>query len=160
MAVIMPCLVQKVRFRHVALALAAGLPQATSAAHLSLEIRLSRDPQAVAFCTVQLDQSLVIMTESRGSTAAQALRWPATPDETQALLAALGALLSDDLPVTDPFSARWPRPPFVSVTWQAEMTEGSAAGQYHQPGLTLPPVLQTVVMTFLTGGPCGAALAR
>ena len=145
--------------RILALAVAASLPQAGTAAHLSLEIRLSRDPQAVAFCRVELDQSLVIMTESQGSTAGHALRWPATPEESAALLSALSALLSDSLPQADPFTARWPRPPFVSVTWEAPMTDGAASGQYHQPGLTLPPVLQTVVMTFLTGGPCGAALA-
>ena len=147
------------RFSHLirfaALGAALALPGPATAAYLSLEIRLSRDPQAVAFCTLQLDQSLVSLTESRGSTApaASTLRWPATPDEAQALLAAFGALLANDLPQSDGFSARWPRPPFISVTWEAPMTDGLAAGAWYQSGLTLPPVLQTVVMT------CGAALA-
>jgi hypothetical protein len=124
---------------------------------LTFDFRPSDDPRATVQCTVQLQSRYLVAVEIEGMGAAPQgpLRWPATDAEALVLLHALGDFVSHDLiSVTDPNLARPPDPPYASIRWFAQTSEGLQSGLYFQTGLALPPVLQRVVEELLLGGPC------
>jgi hypothetical protein len=137
--------------------MAIGLTAEVRANSLTLEFRPSDDLAEMVSCTLQLAEQQFVVVEVVGAGFAlqEPIRWSATEPETRVMLAALAALLSDDpASVPDPFVARLPDPPFVSVLWMASMTHGLQSGLYIQEGFDLPPVLDQVIERLLVGGPC------
>lgn len=144
------------------LAVLFAVPSTVAANSLTLEFRPSTDMRRVVSCTVQLTKSQMVVVEmvGQGYAIQSPLRWPATEADTGVLMDALTALVSHDIvSVDDPNLARSPAPPFVSVIWMADMTDGLQSGLYMQQGFDLPQVLDQVVNRLLFGGPCAAALA-
>ncbi len=140
-----------------ALALLLCLPPALPAAHsLTIEIRPTDDLRNMVSCTVLLSQSEFRVIEVQGpvNPILAPIRWPASAADQRVMLSALQSFLAADLPATDARTYRTPDPPFVSVTWMADMTGGMQGGFYLQSGLDLPDVLDNVINTLLTGGPC------
>jgi hypothetical protein len=130
---------------------------------LTIEIRPTDDLSQMVSCTLQLsnDQFVVVEVVGAGFALQTPLRWPASDADSAVLMAALGALLTNDpASVPDPFVARQPEPPYIGVTWMASMTNGLQSGLYLQEGFDLPGVLDRVVDTLLVGGPCARMLGN
>lgn len=124
---------------------------------ITIALHPSDDPTDSVGCAVVLDGDFIRLAETAGLIARPMppLRWIATPEEEAAVLRALSAFVTGDIPGIPPLGSRTPDPPYVTVNWTARMTDGLQSGYWHQPGLALPPALGDLRATILTGGPCG-----
>jgi hypothetical protein len=131
-------------------------PALSHANALTIEIRPTADLRAMVACTVLLSQGefRVIEVQGQVNPIRAPFRWAATPADQRVMLTALQSFLSADLAPIDPATYRTPAPPSVSVTWLADMAGGVQGGFYLQSGLDLPDVLDAVIQTLLTDGPC------
>ena len=134
---------------------------ATAWSHLlTMEIRNGAHPLSMAACSVQFEQDIftVVEVQGTGKPFHGQMRWPAFREDQAVLLAALGALISEDLPPVEVTTVSPMQPPYVYVSYLAGSTDGLISGHYLQGHLDLPDPLAAVVETFFAGGPCSDAL--
>lgn len=141
-----------------ALVLAGTLAAAPAPGHMiTVEMHPSDDPTRTVGCAVILDGDFIRLAETAGLIARPMppLRWIATPEEEAAILRALAAFVTGEIPGIAPLGSRTPSPPYVTVNWTARTTGGLQSGYWHRPGLDLPPALDDLMRHILSGGPCG-----
>ena len=143
-----------------ALAVITTLPAPALGNSLTFDIWPSTDPMQSTSCALRLAGGMITAVEVRGTgmPAHQPMRWPARPEEITALMAALQALVSGELPSVETYSSRLPAPPYVTVNWMARVNDGMLTGLYIQTGLVLPPELAQVLDNLTPGGPCAMAV--
>lgn len=132
------------------------LPQAAHTDVLTFAIAPSSNPASGVSCRIEVKDGHVIVVEVAGSGMPphRPLRWPVRRAEHLALLRALQAFLSGDLPSVEPYTARLPAAPYVTVMWSTRLNDSPIMGRYIQPGLTLPPVLAQVIDATMPGSAC------
>ena len=137
------------------------LCQGARADSVAFQIWPNRSADDMVACRIELRAGQIVAIETQGSGAPPGLimRWPVRKDEEAAVLHALQALISGDLPGVDPYKTRMPPPPFVMVTWSSMVNDRLLTGLYLQTGLVLPPILAGLIDTVLPGGACYARIS-
>ena len=132
------------------------MPAAGSADVLTYAIWPDGNPAHSLACRIELWRGQIIAVEvlGTGMPPRHAMRWPAGLAERAALRAALGALLTGDLPSVGAYGSRVPKAPYVTVTWSTILNDAPISGVYIQTGLALPPQLQTVLHRVMPGSNC------
>jgi hypothetical protein len=137
------------------------MPGPARADALAFEFWPERNADTSVSCRIELRGGQIIVIEFIGSGMPPRLplRWPVRQHEEIAILRALQALVSGDLPSSDAYSLRVPPPPYVVVAWSTEVNGAYVSGFYVQPHIDLPPVLAGLIDTVLPGGPCQSAIS-
>jgi hypothetical protein len=142
----------------LALCLAALVAASLAYANrLTFEVWPDASPDHTIACSVALEDGWIslVQIEGAGMPSPEPMRWRASPAETDALVDSLQALVIGDPGSVDPYSARQPPAPFLSVTWMTRVDASLTTGLYIQPGLRLPnPLFQTLASLGLDR-PCG-----
>jgi hypothetical protein len=143
-----------------ALAVITILPAPALGNSLTFDIWPSANPMQSTSCALRLAGGMITAVEVQGTgmPPQQPMRWPASPEEIAALMAALQALVSGDLPSVETYTSRLPAPPYITVNWMARVDDGMLTGLYIQKGLTLPLELTRVLDGLTPGGPCTKAV--
>ena len=145
----------------IALALPVlALPAAALANSLTLNIWPSDDPDSAVFCALTLSDGQISVIEARGlgMQNPRALRWWANRADADAFLHAMQALVSGAVPSQNPLLSPRPRPPFLTVTWIANLDGRVTSGRYTGNGLFLPAELAEMLDTVTPGSSCRSAL--
>ena len=142
------------------LVLALFLPGLAAADSLTIEVWPSADPTKTIYCAITLSHNRFSALQVIGHGApAQPLRWYSTESDIAAMTSAWQSLIGGELAGQVILTSRTPPPPYVSVTWVANVDNATASGIYIQPGVTLPDVVLQAVLTVLPGGLCARHLA-
>ena len=142
------------------LVLALFLPGLAAADSLTIEVWPNTDPTQTIYCAIILSHDRFSALQVIGHGApAQPLRWYSTESDITAMTHAWQSLIGGDLAGQMILNSRTPPPPYVSVTWVANVDNATASGIYIQPGITLPDVVLQAVLTVLPGGLCARHLA-
>lgn len=136
-------------------ALAAALP--VSANRLTFEVWPDASPDHVTSCTLALSDGWISLVQVRGAgmPGPQPMRWRASRAEVDAVTAGLQALVAGELGSVDPYVARQPAAPFLSVTWMTRLDNRLATGLYLQTGLALPGPLSDSLASLGLSRACG-----
>jgi hypothetical protein len=132
------------------------LPQGALGDVLTLGIYPTSNPGASVSCRIELRSGQINVVEVRGTgmPPKRPFRWPVRQHEEAAMLSALQALISGDLPGVDTYSSRQPAAPYVTITWSSVVNGARVNGLYLQSGLTLPPVLSQLLDVTMPGSGC------
>lgn len=132
------------------------LPGAALPDVLTYEIWPTADPSESLSCLIALTDGQIRVVEVRGAgmPPRHPLRWPVRPAEEAAVLAALQALISGEVPGVDIYGARNPTPPYLTITWSSQVNGTWVSGLYIQPGLALPQVLAQVLTAVIPSSRC------
>ena len=138
------------------------LPQAVFGDVLTFDVWPTHDPDQEVSCRIELKDNQINVLEvlGTGMPPGRPLRWPVRKAEEVAMLRALQALISGDLPGTLAYQSRLPPPPYVTVNWSSRVNDSYVTGDYQQAGLVLPVLLAGVIDTVIPGGPCGQVIGR
>lgn len=126
---------------------------------LTVNIWPDADPDSAIFCTLSYSGGQFAAVEARGLglNAPRALRWWASPDDTRAFLSGLQALISGAVPSENPLLSPRPAPPFLTVTWLAELDGSVKSGRATAQDLQLPAELAALFDQVMPGSPCRTA---
>ena len=107
-------------------------------------------------CRIELRAGQINVVEVRGTgmPPKRPFRWPVRRAEEKAVLSALQALISGDLPGADALSTRDPPAPYVTITWSSTVNGQRVGGLYRQAGLELPPVMAQLIDVIMPGSGC------
>ncbi len=132
------------------------LPVQARAEVLTLGIFPSTNSAASISCRIELRAGQVTVVEVRGAgmPPRSPYRWPVRPAEELAVLRALQALISGDLPGVEPYGSRTPPAPFMTIAWSAKVNGQRVTGLYVQAGTDLPSVMATLIDTVMPGSGC------
>jgi len=144
-----------------ALLVALLLPAMARADALAFQLWPTRYADDMLSCRIELRGGQIVAIEYRGSgpPPPMVMRWPVRQGEELAVLHALQALVSGDLPGVEPYTSRNPPPPYVALVWSTRVDGRLTTGLYLQQGLSLPPVLAGLIETVLPGGPCWSEIS-
>jgi hypothetical protein len=123
---------------------------------LTFGIFPTANPSASVSCRIELRSGQINVVEVRGvgMPPKAPYRWPVRRAEETAILHALQALISGDLPGVEVYSARTPAAPYVTITWSSKVNGLRVAGLYLQSGNDLPDVMATLIDTVMPGSGC------
>lgn len=97
------------------------------------------------------------VVQGRGpGTDERVVSWAPNAAEEAAMMAALAALVSGELPALPPTDPGQPPPPYLSVTWITRLDGQILSGRMVAPGLRLPPPLAETVARLMPGSLCDA----
>lgn len=132
------------------------LPVAARGDVLTFGIFPSSDTAISVSCRIELRAGQVTVVEVRGAgmPPRAPYRWPVRGPEETAILHALQALISGDLPGVEPYGSRTPAAPYVTVAWSSTVNGQRISGLYLQSGITLPEVMATLLDTVMPGSGC------
>lgn len=132
------------------------LPQGAVGDVLTFGIFPTSNPAASVSCRIELRAGQINVVEVRGigMPPKRPFRWPVRRAEEKAILSALQALISGDLPGVDAFATWQPPAPYVTISWSTTVNDERVSGLYIQPGLELPPVMAQVIDVILPGSGC------
>ncbi len=136
-----------------------ALPAPGHAHALTVNLWPDTDPDHAIFCTLSFSDGQFAAVEARGLglQAPRALRWWASADETRAFLAGLSALIDGPVASENPLMSARPAPPFLTVTWLAELDGGVTSGRHTAQSLALPPELAALFDQVMPGSYCRRA---
>lgn len=123
---------------------------------LTLGIFPTTNRAASVSCRIELRAGQITVVEVRGAgmPPRTPYRWPVRQSEELAVLRALQALISGDLPGVEPYGSRTPATPYLTVTWSADVNGQRVTGLYLQPGTDLPAVIAILIDTVMPGSGC------
>jgi hypothetical protein len=132
------------------------LPQEAFGDVLTFGIFPTSNPATSVSCRIELRDGQIIVVEVRGvgMPPRRPFRWPVRRAEEKAVLSALQALISGDLPGVDAYTSRDPPAPYVTINWSSTVNGQRVAGLYIQSGLELPPVMAQLMDVILPGSGC------
>jgi len=135
--------------------LVAALP--ASANRLTFEVWPDASPDHVMSCSVALSDGWISLVQVRGAgmPGPAPMRWRASMAEVDAVSSSLQAFVGGKLGSVDPYLARQPPAPFLSVTWMTRLDDRLTTGLYIQPGLTLPYPLSDALASLGLSRACG-----
>ena len=135
--------------------LVAALP--ASANRLTFEVWPDASPDHVISCSVTLADGWISLVQVRGAgmPGREPFRWRASMAEVEAVSSSLQAFVGGKLGSVDPYLARQPPAPFLSVTWMTRLDDRLTTGLYIQPGLTLPYPLSDALASLGLSRACG-----
>lgn len=149
----------RVRWVHgLALCLVAiGAAAPVAANRLTFEVWPDASPDHVVSCTFALSDGWISLVQVTGAgmPGLEPMRWRASHAEEDAMSHGLSAFVGGALGSVDPYSARQPAAPFMSVTWMTRLNDRLATGLYIQSGLALPDPLSTTLASLGLDRPCG-----
>lgn len=136
------------------------LPCAAPADVLSFAIWPDRNPAHSIACRIELFDGQIIAVEvmGMGMPPRHPLRWHAGLAERAAIRAALGSLLTGDLPSVDRYSFWVPNAPYVTVIWSTILNGAAISGLYVHQDLNLPAVMDRVLTRVMPGSGCDRAV--
>lgn len=124
---------------------------------LTFEVWPDASPDHVTSCTFALMDGWISLLQVKGAgmPGSSPMRWRASDTEIEALASSLQAFVGGDLGSVDPYRARQPAAPFLSVTWMTRLDNRLATGLYIQTGLVLPGPLSESLASLGLGRACG-----
>lgn len=124
---------------------------------MTFEVWPDASPDHVTSCTFALSDGWISLVQVKGlgMPGPRPMRWRASRAEVDALSASLQAFVGGELGSVDPYAARQPPAPFLSVTWMTRLDDRLATGLYLQQGLALPGSLQRALRSLGLDQPCG-----
>ena len=140
--------------------LALGLlPQGALSDVLTFGIFPTSNPASSVSCRIELRAGQINVVEVRriGMLPDHPFRWPVRRAEEKAVLSALQALISGDLPGVENYTLRQPPAPYVTISWSSTVNGARVSGLYMQAGLTLPPVMARLMDVIIPGSGCQIA---
>ena len=147
--------------RAVALALALSLPSPMQAASLIINLWPNADPDTAIYCALTLtgDRMVAVQAKGMGLQDPQTYRWWASDLDRTAYFHGLQQLFDGTLPSENPLSAPMPLPPFVTVTWVANLNGSMTSGRYVANHAEIPPELAAMLALVTPGSYCSPILA-
>ena len=132
------------------------LPVAGQADVLTFGIYPSSNPAVSISCRIELRAGQINVVEVRGvgMPPRAPYRWPVRRAEEVAVLRALQALISGDLPGVETYSSRTPPPPYLTIAWSSQVNGQRVTGLYQQLGIGLPDVMAVLMDTVMPGSGC------
>ena len=143
-------------------AAAAGLcllPQAALSDVLTFGIFPTSNRSSSVSCRIELRSGQINVVEVRGTgmPPKRPFRWPVRRAEEMAVLRALQALISGDLPGVETYTSVAPPAPYVTITWSSQVNRARVDGLYIQKGLQLPEVMSQLIDITMPGSGCQSA---
>src|SRR5512137_855071 len=116
------------------------LPDLAFCHSLTVNLWPESDPDSAIFCTLSLSAGQLSAVEAKGLGLEnpRALRWWASAADTSAFLGGMQALIDGRVPSENPLYAPRPAPPFLTVTWTANVNGQIVSGRYTATDLALP----------------------
>lgn len=116
----------------------------------------SSDPAVSVSCRIELRAGQINVVEVRGvgMPPRSPYRWPVRRAEEMAILRALQALISGDLPGVETYTSRTPATPYLTISWSSQVNGQRVTGLYQQSGTALPAVMAALMDTVMPGSGC------
>ncbi len=139
-----------------AIAFALALPGLAAANTVIFNVVPNADPDSAIYCALSLNQGRLVALQAKGVGLQnpRAVAWWANEADTTAFLRGVQALVSGAVPSENPNSAPWLDPPFLTVTWIANLNGQVTSGRYVTHELRLPDELSQMLATVMPGGYC------
>ena len=132
------------------------LPQGALGDVLTFGIFPTSNRATSVSCRIEMRDGQINVVEVRGigMPPRRPYRWPVRRAEERAMLAALQALISGDLPGVDSQTSREPPAPYATINWSSTVNGQRVSGLYIQSGAQLPPVMAQLIDVILPGSGC------
>lgn len=117
------------------------------------------DPESAVFCSVRLSgrEIIVIQSKGLGLPGPRPYRWWASDRETAAFVLSISSLVDGRIPSQNPLFAPSPQPPFVTVTWVANVDGKVLNGRYVGHGTHVPDAFSGFLETVMPESYCQPA---
>lgn len=138
------------------IAFAFGLPGLALANTLTVNIWPDADPESAIFCSLTLHQGRLVALQAKGLGLQnpRAVSWWANEADTSAFLDGVQALVTGAVPSGNPNLAPRPQPPFLTVTWMANLDGQISTGRYVAQDLQIPQELSQMLDRVMPGSYC------
>ena len=135
-----------------------AVPMISAANTVNFNVWPSADPDTALYSSVSLRKGRLVVIEARGLGLQHPhpVQWWANDTDTAAFLVGIQALVSGAVPSGSPNLAARPAPPFLTVTWIANLDGRVTTGRYVGAGLRLPNELSQMLATVMPGGYCAS----